>query len=225
MRRLDRSLTDPALRLVVTTERVVGATLKHLFSDGRATGTLLLWAMFFTAFGTTTVMVLLTPTLFKASGIPLSASAMMIGVHNLVGVAGMASAGRLVERFGPLILVPALWIGAALLALLGSVASSVPLAAICMALLGLTVLLGASGGIALAATSYPTAIRSTGVGWAMGLGRLGQVCSPLIVGAMLSLGWQAPRILPVMALLPFLAGLFCLVRTLQARRTGVVVVV
>jgi AAHS family 4-hydroxybenzoate transporter-like MFS transporter len=146
----------------------------------------------------------------------------MVGFHNLVGVIGMASAGRLVERFGPLVLVPALWIGAILLALLGSVASSVALSATCMGLLGLTVLLGASGGIALAATSYPTAIRSTGVGWAMGLGRLGQVCSPLIVGAMLGLGWQAPRILGVMALFPFLAGLFCLARTLQVRRAGVV---
>jgi MFS transporter, AAHS family, 4-hydroxybenzoate transporter len=216
VRRLDRSLTGTNMRLTVDNERVAGASLTHLFSDGRATGTLLLWAMFFTAFGTTTVIVLMSPGLLRSNGIALSAIAMMVGLHNLIGVGGMAVAGRLVERFGPLVLLPAFGLGAALLALLGSVASSVLLAAACMAGLGVTVLLGASGGIALAATSYPTAIRSTGVGWAMGMGRLGQVCSPLFVGAMLGLGWGAPRILGIMSLLPCLAGLFCLARTLQA---------
>lgn len=70
------------------------------------------------------------------------------------------------------------------------------------------------------ATSYPTAIRSTGVGWAMGTGHLRQVCSPLLVGAMLNGGWEAPRILGVMALFPLLAGLFVSLRTLQLRCAG-----
>ena len=134
----------------------------------------------------------------------------------------MASAGRLVERFGPLALVPAFGFGAVILAVLGSVADSAILSAICMALLGLTVLLGASGGIALAATSYPTAIRSTGVGWAMAMARFGQVCSPLIVGIMLHLGWRPARILAVMALLPVLAGVFCVLRTLRQGRTAII---
>jgi AAHS family 4-hydroxybenzoate transporter-like MFS transporter len=115
----------------------------------------------------------------------------------------------LIERFGRLSLVPAFGFGAVILAVLGAVASSATLSAICMTLLALTVLVGASGGIALAATSYPTEIRSTGVGWAMGMARFGQVCSPLIVGLMLRWGWDAARILAVMALLPFLAGAFC----------------
>ena len=87
-----------------------------------------------------------------------------------------------------------------------------------MGLLGVTVLLGASGGIAVAATAYPTAIRSTGVGWAMGMGRLGQVCSPLIVGAMLRLNWGPAAIMAAMAMLPTLAGVFCILRTLGERR-------
>jgi MFS transporter, AAHS family, 4-hydroxybenzoate transporter len=105
------------------------------------------------------------------------------------------------------------------LAVLGSVASSATLSAICMTLLALTVLVGASGGIALAATAYPTEIRSTGVGWAMGMARFGQVCSPLIVGLMLHLSWDPARILAVMALLPALAGAFCGVRRLYERHS------
>lgn len=218
-RRLDPSL-GPDIRLVRETETVVGTALRNLFTGGRAAGTVLLWLIFFMAFGTTTVIVLLSPTLFRSSGLPLSTAALLVGLNNFVGVAGMASAGRLVERFGPLALVPAFWLGAATLAAMGSVASSAVLSAVCMALLGVTVLLGASGGIALAAVSYPTAIRSTGVGWAMGMGRFGQVCSPLIVGAMLKEGWAVPTILGAMALLPVLAGLFVFLRTMQLRRAG-----
>jgi AAHS family 4-hydroxybenzoate transporter-like MFS transporter len=218
--RLDKTLANRPLRLFATTETTTGSVgLKQLFTEGRAISTLLLWAMLFTAFGTTTVIVLLSPTLFRASGLSLSTAALLVGLNNFVGVAGMASAGRLVERFGPLALLPAFLFGGALLAILGFVASSFVLSAICMALLGLTALLGASGGVALAATSYPTAIRSTGVGWGMGMARFGQVCSPLIVGLMLRLDWGVPRILGVMALLPVLAGVLCVIRTLHQRHT------
>ena len=217
--RLDRTLGSQPLRLFATVEATTGsAGLKQLFTEGRATGTLLLWAILFTAFGTTTVIVLLSPTLFRASGLSLSTAALMVGLNNFVGVVGMASAGRLVERFGPLSLVPAFGLGAATLVVLGFVASSAILSAICMALLGMTVLLGASGGVALAATSYPTAIRSTGVGWGMGMARFGQVCSPLIVGLMLHADWNVPHILGAMALLPLLAGALCVARTLHQRR-------
>lgn len=225
VRRLDSTLVSQAIRLVADAETVVGAGLRTLLTQGRAAGTVLLWLIMFMAFGTTTVIVLLSPTLFKSSGLSLSTAALLVGLNNFVGIAGMASAGRLVERFGALVLVPAFGLGAATLAVMGSVASSAALSAVCMALLGVTVLLGASGGIALAATSYPTAIRSTGVGWAMGMGRFGQVCSPLLVGFMLRQGLGAQEILGVMSLLPVLAGVFVLVRTLQARRLGPTVAV
>ena len=225
VRRLNASSFDQTLRLTVETEKVVGARLPNLFTHGRALGTIFLWLIMFMAFGTTTIIVLLSPTLFRSSGLSLSTAALLVGLSNFVGVAGMASAGRLVERFGPLVLVPAFWIGAGTLALMGYVSSSALLSAFCMAILGVTVLLGGSGGIALAAISYPTSIRSTGVGWAMGMARFGQVCSPLLAGAMLQLGWGAREILGVLSLLPILAGVFVLVRTLGTRQTREAVVV
>jgi MFS transporter, AAHS family, 4-hydroxybenzoate transporter len=38
--------------------------------------------------------------------------------------------------------------------------------------------------IALAAIFYPTPIRSTGVGWALGIGRVGGIGGPLLIGAL-----------------------------------------
>jgi AAHS family 4-hydroxybenzoate transporter-like MFS transporter len=75
---------------------------------------------------------------------------------------------------------------------------SFPLIMIVTIILGFTVQ-GAQAGLnALAASFYPTAIRSTGVGWALGIGRIGSIVGPVIGGIMLSIGWHPQQI--------FLAG-------------------
>jgi AAHS family 4-hydroxybenzoate transporter-like MFS transporter len=61
-------------------------------------------------------------------------------------------------------------------------------------LFGLLLGCGSSGLIALSAITYPIAIRSTGVGWATGIGRLGSVAGPLAVGQMAGAQWEVPTI-------------------------------
>jgi AAHS family 4-hydroxybenzoate transporter-like MFS transporter len=53
-------------------------------------------------------------------------------------------------------------------------------------------------------------MRSAGTGWAMALGRFGQVCSPLVIGVMLAFHWTPVEILAAMALAP-VAGGICVV--------------
>jgi len=185
--------------------------LGDLFAEGRAATTILVGLMLFFGFATTTVIVLQTPTLFRQAGIPLSVSALLVSIYSLVATFGMAIAGRLLERFGAFAaLTPPFIGGGVLLAILGLVASSPLAAGIVMLLLGLTASVGASGAIALAATSYPTVMRSAGTGWAMALGRLGQVCSPLVIGVMLAFRWTPAEILAAMAMAP-VAGGICVV--------------
>ena len=47
---------------------------------------------------------------------------------------------------------------------------------------------------ALAAAFYPTAVRATGVGWALGIGRVGSIIGPLVGGILLSLKWSAAEV-------------------------------
>jgi len=61
--------------------------------------------------------------------------------------------------------------------------------------------------IALAAIFYPTPIRSTGVGWALGIGRLGGIGGPLLIGALLAYQLSAQHILYIAAIPMLLAGL------------------
>ena len=49
---------------------------------------------------------------------------------------------------------------------------------------------GYTGLYAVAAKIYPIAIRSTGVGWAIGLGRSGAVIGPGIAGYMIAAGFS-----------------------------------
>jgi AAHS family 4-hydroxybenzoate transporter-like MFS transporter len=64
---------------------------------------------------------------------------------------------------------------------------------------------GAQAGInVLAASFYPTSIRSTGLGWALGVGRIGSIVGPMLAGFMLkSLGWS-PHLIVLSTVIPAL---------------------
>jgi AAHS family 4-hydroxybenzoate transporter-like MFS transporter len=184
-----------------------GRSLAMLFSKRRRTGTLLLWILLFLGFATTTVTTLMTPTLLHADGIELGLTGTMVGIYSIFSTLGMAVSGKIVEKFGVVAtLAPAFLVGACFLPLIGIFHNPILLGC-CMVIIGLSVPLGVAGGVGLAAAFYPVEIRSSGVGWAMGLGRFGQVCSPLLIGLMLTLSWSAGRILLVMALAPLLTAL------------------
>jgi AAHS family 4-hydroxybenzoate transporter-like MFS transporter len=69
----------------------------------------------------------------------------------------------------------------------------------------------------LSASIYPTAVRSTGVGWALGIGRVGAIIGP-VVGGMLLAAHIPPRTLFFMISLPALIAalsMFVLSRRLR----------
>jgi AAHS family 4-hydroxybenzoate transporter-like MFS transporter len=183
---------------VVDEKQLPGISIRHLFTEGRALGTLLLWVPFFMGFGILTVAVLWTPALLRLNGISPANTAFVVAFNGLGGFIGQSTAGRLIERFGILaILFPAFVLGTAATVGLGYGAASVGLAATFIGLVGLFMGFGTGGAIALAATIYPTPIRSTGVGWGMAMGRCGQIVGPLIAGALLGVGWSAGHIMIV----------------------------
>jgi AAHS family 4-hydroxybenzoate transporter-like MFS transporter len=183
--------------------RAPGLPLRRLFGDGRALFTPLLWGVFATAFGILTVFVLWTPALLKEQGMAVAQAAIVVAWFNLGAVFGQGAAGRLVDRFGGLaVLAPGLVIGGVCFALVGvpELSSSLRLSLAVGA--GVFLGLGSSGAIALAALSYPSQVRSTGIGWGMALGRGGQVVGPLIAGAVLAGGASPRAVFAIMAAAP-----------------------
>ena len=193
-------------------DRIEGVPLKNLFANGRAGLTFLLWVPFFTAFGLLALTVVWTPVLLGENGIAPAQASFALGIHGLGALVGMALAGRLMERFGALaVLTPALVLGSGASCVLGYSATSVTSISIVLALIGLLVGMGASGSIALAALTYPTAMRSTGIGWAMGIGRFGQVLAPLLASAAIASGWNNTQLFLVIGTAPLFGAIAILV--------------
>lgn len=193
---------------VVDETRSQAAPLRQLFSDRRALATTLLSIAFFCAFGTLSVAVLWVPALLRADGMTPADTAIVVGFHGLGALIGMAIVGRLIERFGGArVLVPALVIGAVATAATGQAGASLVAASIAVASIGIFVGLGASGAISLAVLLFPDEIRSTGVGWSMSMGRLGQVVAPIGIGVLVQHGLTPPQVLLSVGMAPAIAAL------------------
>jgi AAHS family 4-hydroxybenzoate transporter-like MFS transporter len=188
----------PAESLSSPDDRRKGIPVKYLFTEGRAIGTVLLWVPYFMNLLIIYFIVSWLPALLQQAEMPASAGINAILLFSLGGVVGSLAEGPSMNAFGALtVLVSEFAISTLLIGSLAFVAS-LPLILAVTFILGFTVQ-GAQGGLnALVAGFYPTAIRSTGVGWALGVGRVGSIVGPVLGGMMLSAGWHPRQI--------FLAG-------------------
>ena len=59
--------------------------------------------------------------------------------------------------------------------------------------------------IAVAAAVYPTAIRGTGLGWALGVGRIGTIVGPALAGILLATGIATSKLF-VLSAIPVVIG-------------------
>jgi AAHS family 4-hydroxybenzoate transporter-like MFS transporter len=84
-------------------------------------------------------------------------------------------------------------------------------------LFGLLLGCASSGLIALSAIIYPVTIRSTGVGWATALGRLGSVTGPLVVGQLVAAQWGVPTIYAAMGGSVLIGAVACAAMSLVPR--------
>ena len=196
-----------ATRFIQREVKLPGAPMRHLFKDGRALTTLLLWIPFFLGFGLLVLVVLWSPAILRNAGMTGPNAALVVAFHGLGGFIGMASSGKLLEKFGPYVLIPALLLGAVSTLLFGTVGTNVVLASVFDGLIGVFIGIAAAGSIGLASWIYPTSIRSTGIGWAMAMGRVGQVAAPLLAGTMLQMGWKVNDMFLALAAAPLAAAL------------------
>jgi MFS transporter, AAHS family, 4-hydroxybenzoate transporter len=171
----------------------------------------LLWVPFFMVFMVLVTVTFWTPAVLNSVGFSLSAAALIVGLNNLGSVIASAMSGWLVHRGGPFrVLIPSFIVGGLCLAWFGQATSSVLMLSAASFLAGFFVGGTGTGLIAVAAGMYPTAIRSTGIGWAMGLGRVGQFFGPVLAGLLVGLGYRVGGIFYAAAVPCFVGALFLL---------------
>jgi MFS transporter, AAHS family, 4-hydroxybenzoate transporter len=215
--RIAPDLVDAPLQAVAADDaRRKGIPVKYLFTEGRAIGTVLLWVPYFMNLLIIYFIVSWLPALLQQAELPVSAGIDAILLFSLGGMAGSLLEGRLMIGLGALFLLVTEF-GISTL-LIGSLAFTTSFALIMTVtfILGFTVQ-GAQAGLnALVASFYPTAIRSTGVGWALGIGRIGSIVGPVLGGVMLSIGWH-PRQILLAGAIPALCAAVSILVTSQLR--------
>ena len=190
-------------RFVVRETQETSPRFAHLFREGRAPLTLLLWAAFVTSFLGHHFLTSWLPTVLASDGLPLGDAVLAAALFQGGGAFGSIFIGRLVDRRGIPAIAAIFAVAAPLVALIGvpGMSEAVLMGAVFVA--GVFVLGGQFGLNALAGTCYPTFIRSTGAGWALGIGRIGSILGPVIGGVLIAFGLSTWLLL-ICAAVPFL---------------------
>lgn len=202
----------PGAIFVLDYQNAGGFQVVELFRHGRATRTLLLWAVFFCSLVALFAFTTWLPALLNAQGI---SAIQIVGVTAALqggGLAGSLLLASIVLRVRPFLVIAVGYLLAALcLVLFSRMPPVYPLLFGAGLLTGICFVGTQNLLNAMSAQLYPPAIRSTGVGWAIGVGRIGAIAGPSIAGLLLALGFTPPDLFLVAALPPALAGAIALV--------------
>jgi AAHS family 4-hydroxybenzoate transporter-like MFS transporter len=167
----------------------------HLLGSGRGLVTILLWVVFFMNLFNLYSLANWLPTVVRGAGYD-TRTAVLVGTMLQVG--GTVSPFLLtwfVLRKGFIPVLTSVFVVAAIsIALIGQPGLSLPLLVAIVFVAGACVVGSQPTLNALGATYYPTYLRSTGVGWALGIGRAGSIVGPVIAGQFMAWKWSTQDI-------------------------------
>lgn len=183
-----------------------------LFSSGRAAGTLLIWLVFTLNLAEFYALQSWLPSILTNVGHPLSTVALATTMTTVGGIVAAFAIGPAMDRIGPYGSLATVYLAGVLFVLLFgySINRETWMLIVTAFCAGFCISGGQKSVIALAAIYYPTPIRSTGVGWALGVGRLGGIGGPLLIGTLLAYHLSGQNILYAASIPMLLAGLLIL---------------
>jgi benzoate transport len=196
--------------------------VRGLFTDGRARSTMLLWSSMILGFASLWFAISWIPKLATMSGLDASSAIYAGTSFNAGAFFGTVALGLITARL-KLQPVIAVFLASAALAMIvfGNSTVGAP-ALIAMAfVIGFLLQGGFNGIYPLGTRLYPAEVRSTGIGWTMGVGRIGAVLGPLLGGVLISRDVPVSIIFLVFAV-PAVVGGLCaaLVVTDQGERAS-----
>jgi AAHS family 4-hydroxybenzoate transporter-like MFS transporter len=209
----DRTFADNA-DFFVTEERHEGFPVKHLFTRGRAALTILLWIAFATSLLGHYFLTSWLPTILAGAAVPFTYAVIAGALLQGGGGIGGLFICWLSDRRGIRFIAVAFCFAAPLIALIPHARGFLLL--VLSFLVGFFLVGGQIGLNSIAGTIYPTDIRATGAGWALGIGRIGSILGPVLGGVLISLR------LPTQQLFTYTAfvALFCAVAILMIWMLG-----
>jgi AAHS family 4-hydroxybenzoate transporter-like MFS transporter len=185
---------DAGTRFVVDEPALKGIPVQHLFRGGRTLATLLLWVVFFMSLLDIYFLSNWLPTVLNDLGASISEAAAIGSMLQVGGVVGTFALGSIIDRFSFRALALVYFVAVFAVGAIGQLGHSAALVTSAIFVAGFCIVGGQIAANALAAGFYPTSVRATGVGWALGIGRVGSIVGPLVGGVLLSLKWSAGEV-------------------------------
>jgi AAHS family 4-hydroxybenzoate transporter-like MFS transporter len=204
---------DPASPVNASTEFVLpeekrggGVPIAHLFREGRGLATLMLWVVNFMNLLNLYSLASWLPTVVRDAGYPTQTAVLVGTILQVGGTVGTFGLAWLVAKRGFIpMLATTFAIGCVTIALIGQPGISLTLLFVIVFVAGWCVVGSQPGLNALAASYYPTYVRSTGVGAGLGVGRMGAIVGPLIGGYFMAMQWSTREIFYAAAVPAFIS--------------------
>ncbi len=189
---------------------VATRSVKGLFSAGLSRSTIFLWLAFFMNFAALYFLASWIPKLSSTAGLPLNLAIYAGAVFNLGAVFGIALSGYLSQKLGLKRTISSFLLLSALVMMVFGFAQGSATILPMFGLIGFLIQGGFVGLYAIAARLYPTELRTTGVGWAIGAGRTGAIAGPFVGGLLVAYGLSIGANFRLFAITLILAGIFTL---------------
>jgi len=199
------------LPAINTSNRDFRGGIKALVAPELRIATLSIWCAFFMVMLSFYFVLSWTPTLLTEAGLRVDQGISGAVLMNIGGVIGGTSLGYLSTRFGAHWLT-ALFMAACAIAMVafGLIEASLAVMLVMGFVIGYFIFGSMIGLYSITPDLYPTEIRNTGMGWAIGIGRIGAIIGPSVAGILLARGWSGadcfiafalPLLLAMMAVL------------------------
>jgi AAHS family 4-hydroxybenzoate transporter-like MFS transporter len=183
--------SGPDVEFVVREENREGVPVVHLFREGRAAVTILLWVVNFMNLLNLYFLASWLPTVVRDAGHEASTAVLAGTILQVGGTIGTVGLAWLIGRLGFIpVLTASFGVASVTIALIGQPRFSIALLFVLAFIAGWSVVGGQPGINALAGTFYPTFLRSTGVGWGLGIGRAGAIVGPVVGGEFMRRQWS-----------------------------------
>lgn len=169
--------------------------VKMLFSRGYALQTILMWVIFFCSLMNLFLFAYWMPTVFNLMGMQPAQAVFASSLRDFGAIWAVLYLGVLIDRVGPERSLA--WhyaAGAVFIAVIALVAMPYALLLTVTFFAGMTITGSQTGVNATCGKLYPARMRTSGLGWALGIGRLGGIAAPVLGGWLLSLGLKPTHI-------------------------------
>jgi AAHS family 4-hydroxybenzoate transporter-like MFS transporter len=204
--RRDLAIADDARIVVAPAPQASGLGIKPIFSAGFAWITPLLWVCFASALMANFFLNSWLPLIFETSGMTARESGVATSLYHYGGVIGGLLVSLVLGRFGFTVIALLFLCATLAIAAIGFPGLSYIAMASAVALSGFCTLGAQFGNNAASGLLYPTAFRSRGAGWALGIGRFGSIGGPLLGGLLVGLK-VPPQQFFLLAAVPMMVGL------------------